>query len=129
MKLGRSVRFYGYRDDVAALMSVCDAFLFPSIHEGLPVAVLEAGAAGLPVVGTLLPGLMEAVVDGSSALLHDVSDIEGMADSVIRVLSDRSLARSIGDAARAHVIRNFSDQTAAQRLLTVYEECLERARN
>jgi len=124
MKLEDRVKFCGNRDDVDALMSSCDVFLFPSLHEGLPLVVLEAGAAGVPVVGTRIPGLMEAVEEGRSALLHDVSDITGMANSVIRILKHKAFAGTIGQEAKAHVLRTFSSQAAAQRLLTLYADCL-----
>ncbi len=63
------------------------------------MVALEAGAASIPVVGSRIPGLEEAVEDGSTAILQDVKDVNGMADSVVRLLVDTELARKMGAAA------------------------------
>ena len=119
--LSNTIRFLGLRDDVPSLMSKCDVFLFPSLHEGFGLVALEANAAGLPLVGSKIPGLEEAVKDGETALLHDVADTEGMAKSVVRIITDQQYAKRLGDAGRARVRESFSTEASAGRLLEIYD--------
>lgn len=122
--MGESVRFLGFRDDAPDLVAECDLFLLPSIHEGLPVVALEAQAAGVPLVGSNVPGLAEAVDDGKTALLHPVEDVQGMADSAARILADREFADRLGSAGQARIAEFFSAKAAAVRLLNMYSELL-----
>jgi glycosyltransferase involved in cell wall biosynthesis len=121
--LTESVRLLGLRDDVPRLMSLCDVFVFPSRHEGFGLVATEANAAGLPVVGSALPGLNEAVIAEETALLHPVEDTAGMAASVVRLLTDRDCARALADAGRRRAEREFSLRASAERLLELYHEC------
>jgi glycosyltransferase EpsF len=120
--IGDAVRFLGVREDVGALMQISDVLLMPSHHEGLPLVVMEAGAAGLPIVASNIPGIAEGVAAGESALLHDVADVEGMAKSVAWLLESRDRRRALATAARAHYQRHFSVEAAASRLAQLYEE-------
>jgi len=120
LQLTSSVRLLGLRSDVSTIMSFCDVFLFPSFHEGLPVVLLEAGAAGLPVVASRIPGSIEAVQDGKTAQLHDVADGAGMAQSVIQILSDRPHAQQVAEAGRAWITQHFSTAASARHLLQLY---------
>jgi glycosyltransferase EpsF len=124
--LMNSVRFLGGRDDVPLIMSLCDLFLFPSLHEGFGLVAIEASAAGLPVVGSKIAGLLEAISDGKTGLLHDVRDIEGMATSVVHLLKDPDYAKRLAQAGREQVIQNFSIPYSANRLLEMYQEVLSR---
>lgn len=78
--------------------------------EGTPVAILEAQAAGLPVISTRHAGITDAVVDGRAGFLLNERDVSGMAAAMVRLLSDRSLSKSMGAAAREHIRRSFSMQ-------------------
>jgi len=120
-----SVRLAGYRDDVQELLTRCDVFVFPSIFEGFGLAPLEANAASLPVVGSRLHGIVEAVKDGETALLHEVNDIQGMARSVTRLLKDRELCQKLGSAGRDRARESFSNKASAKNLLNLYRETLE----
>lgn len=122
-----SVRFLGGRDDVPLIMSLCDVFLFPSLHEGFGLVSIEASAAGLPVVGSKIAGLLEAICDRKTGLLHDVDDYEGMAQSVILLLKDPDYAKSLASAGRERVIQNFSIPTSANRLLEMYQEVFRKS--
>lgn len=120
--LAPSVRFLGLRGDVPQLMGASDVFLFPSRDEGFGLAALEANAAGLPVVGTTISGLDEAVVNGETAVLHDLADVAGMAESVVRFLRDRDRAARYGAAGRQRAIREFSHAAAAAKLRALYAD-------
>jgi glycosyltransferase EpsF len=122
--LTQSVRWLGLRTDVPELMSKCDLFLFPSRYEGFGIAPVEANAAGLPVVGSAIAGLDEGVADGETALLHPVDDVEGMAGSVVRLLTDAQWHRRLSDRGRERAQAQFSPRASAARLLEIYHECL-----
>lgn len=118
--LTKSVLLLGARDDVPSLMSKCDAFLFPSLYEGFGLVAIEANGAELPVVGSKVPGLMEAVRDGETAFLHELEDIQGMASSVVKLLSDRDLHSSFAHAGKTWVQNQYSTEKSANQLLDIY---------
>ena len=119
--LSHAVRLLGARDDVPSLMSKCDIFLLPSIHEGLGMVVLEANASGLPVIGSRIPGLTEAVRDGETGILKEVGDIEGMAASAIALIKDFSYAQQMKNSGLTWIKDNFSTEVSAKRLLDIYD--------
>jgi glycosyltransferase involved in cell wall biosynthesis len=76
--------------------------------EGTPVAVLEAQAAGLPVIATWHGGIPDVVIHGKTGLLSAEFDIESMADNMTRILREKGLAKQLGEAGRKRVKENFS---------------------
>jgi glycosyltransferase EpsF len=125
--LSASVRMLGAIDDAASLIAKCDVFLFPSLWEGFGIVALEANASGVPVVGSDVVGLNEAVENGQTALLFSVDDTESMAMAVVRILSDPLYAARLGDAGRMRAERLFSVSAAAERLLNLYRHLLARS--
>jgi len=87
-------------------------------HDGLPVALLEAMASGLPVVSTPVGGIPEAIVHGETGILVPPGDAHGLAASLAMLLNDGALRQRLGAAARARVLREFRSDTAAARLAT-----------
>jgi glycosyltransferase EpsF len=126
--LERAVHFLGVRQDVPQLMAASDVFLFPSLDEGFGLAALEANAAGIPVVGSAIPGLDEAVVDGQTAVLCKVDDVNGMAEAVDGFLRDPVLRARFGAAGRRRVEREFSHAASARGLRALYDDCLRPGR-
>ncbi|AFY30778.1 glycosyltransferase family 4 protein [Calothrix sp. PCC 7507] len=124
-QLDHAVYLLGAREDLPLLMSKCDIFLLPSLHEDLPVVALEANAAGLPVIGSKIPAMIEAVVDGKTAILHDVADIEGMAKSAIALLHNRQYCQQLGNAGRKWVTDNYSTSASAKQLMSIYDSVIE----
>lgn len=96
------VRLLGQRSDVAALMSAADVYVSASYAEGLPVAMLEAMSAGLPVVATAV-GDVPSVVDEASGILVPPADAASFADALVMLLSDQVALRAAGVAARQRV--------------------------
>jgi glycosyltransferase involved in cell wall biosynthesis len=100
--------------EVAEAMAQARAFVQHSVRarngdsEGTPVAVLEAGASGLSVVGTRHAGIADVVVEGETGLLVDEADVEGMAEHMIALSRDADLAARLGRAGRARVESEFS---------------------
>jgi glycosyltransferase involved in cell wall biosynthesis len=114
------VRFLGRRDDVPALLAAADALVLPSSVEGLPLVVLEAMAAGRPVVATAVGGTPEAVVDGETGLLVRPGDVDALARAVDSLLADPERAGRLGEAGRVRVRERFDADAAAQRILGLY---------
>ena len=118
---GRCV-FLGQRDDVPALLAAADLFLLPSLYEGLPVSVLEAMAAGCPIVATAIGGTDEAVSDGETGLLVPPGDPAALAAAIRRLRADPGLASRLARAGRERVGREFSSAATAERVMRVYDQ-------
>lgn len=87
--------------------------------EGTPVAVLEAAAAGLPVISTRHAGIPEVIIDGETGLLVDEHDVEGMAGHMIRIIEDKDLARRLGEKGRSFIFENFSREKHLKELAQI----------
>lgn len=99
----------GGRDDIPALLGAADAFVLSSRWEGLPVSVLEAGAAELPVVATAVPGTRELVQDGVTGILAEPGDVASLADAMARVAALSVPARrAMGQAAARQAREGYS---------------------
>ncbi len=122
LALGDRVELLGHRDDIPALLREADVFVLPSLYEGLPVSVLEAMAAGTPVVATAIGGTDEVVVHGESGLLVPPRDPSALAGAIRQVLSDRDLARRLVIAAKTRVREHFSAEAATRGVSEIYGE-------
>jgi sugar transferase (PEP-CTERM/EpsH1 system associated) len=125
-KLGISahVRFAGSRSDVPDLLAGMDLFVLPSHWEGMPVAILEAMAAGLPVVATAVGGTPEVVEDETTGLLPPPRDPVALAEAISRLLRDPERARRMGEAGRKRVETEFSMDANVRRVEALYEQLL-----
>jgi glycosyltransferase involved in cell wall biosynthesis len=101
------VQLVGARRDIRELLASADLFVLSSRSEGLPISVLEAMAAGLPVVATDVGGLSELVVDGETGILVPAADPKALAEAVERLLLDPELRRRFGTASRRRAERRF----------------------
>ena len=100
-QLAHRVILTGYRDDAVRVMAACDVFTLASKWEGLPVALMEALAVGLPVVATAVGGVAEQMHDGVDALLVPPGDPAALADALQRVVQDPQLRARLAAAAAA----------------------------
>jgi glycosyltransferase involved in cell wall biosynthesis len=100
----------GYRDDVPAVLSVLDLFAMPSWREGMPRSLIEAMAAGLPVVATDIRGCREEVVDGETGILVPPRDADALARGMIGLLEDPHAARRMGEAGRRRAREMFDER-------------------
>jgi glycosyltransferase involved in cell wall biosynthesis len=103
--------------------AAANVFLFPSRHEGMPNAVLEAMASGLPVIATNIAGNEELVVDGETGRLVPTEDVESLRESLRSFLVDAQMREQMGRAARQRVELSFSWANVAQQ----YENILQRS--
>ena len=119
--LGIDIHFAGYRsqDEVAMLLGEADALVLPSFAEGVPVVLMEAMAAGLPVVTTRIAGVPELVEDGVSGKLVAPGDAAALRSALREVLTDPDMRTRMGRAGRAVVAAEFDARTEAARLATL----------
>jgi glycosyltransferase involved in cell wall biosynthesis len=125
-----NVRFIGRvtPDEVREWMARAQLYCMPSVRaadgdgEGLPTALVEAMASGLPVVATTHAGAPEAVRHGETGLLAPERDVAALAEHVIALLGDPVLLERMGAAARAHVLERFDHRRQAAKLAALYDE-------
>jgi glycosyltransferase involved in cell wall biosynthesis len=123
--LRERVTLLGHRDDVPQLLARCDLFVLSSLYEGLPVSILEAMAAGKPVVATAIGGIDEAVADGKTGLLVPTGDPVALSGAIRSLISDPALAQRFGAAGRDRVRAEFSAETLAKQMSDLYESLLD----
>jgi glycosyltransferase involved in cell wall biosynthesis len=126
--LDESVRFLGVRKDVAQLLHVSDVLTLPShpVVETLPLTVLEAMAAGVPVVATRVGSLPEVIDDGRNGLLIDHGDPAALARALEAVLDDPARARAMAQAAKHTVETRYSVETMVENYAALFESLAER---
>ena len=100
LALGERFQFLGQRDDVLELLAGADAFVLASLHEGLPVALMEATSVGLPIVASSVGGVPQVLEDGVDALLVPPGDPGSLADAMKRLASDPELRARLGRQAK-----------------------------
>jgi glycosyltransferase involved in cell wall biosynthesis len=115
------VHLLGLRDDVDRVLSAADVFVHPSRSEGLPLAILEAMASGLPIVATRVGGVPEAVIDGVTGLLVPPGDPAALARAIRRVLDSGDRGAGLAHEGRARAEQEFSVDAMAQRYCDLYE--------
>ena len=118
------VRLPGFRDDLPRLLPCMDLLVHPATMEGLGVILLQAGAAGLPVVAAAVGGIPEVVVDGKTGRLIPPGDPQALAGAVCELLSDPEGRQEMGASARFRVYREFSVAGMVEGNLKVYRELL-----
>lgn len=124
LELAQTVTFAGHRTDIPEILSAVDLLVLPSLWEGLPNALLEAMAAGLPVVATAVGGTPEVVVDGVTGFLVPPRDPQALADAILRLLRDPELRQRMGEAGRARVAAHFSIEQMVHKTEALYEQLL-----
>jgi len=117
------VELVGEAQDVIGLLSISDLFLLPSLQESFGLSALEAMACGVPVVASKVGGLPEVVIDGITGFLHPPAYVAQMAESAMRILSDRALHARMAEAGVRLAMERFS----ASRIVPQYEALYERA--
>ena len=118
------ITLLGWQGDMPEVYRNLDIVVLTSLWEGLPCVFSEAMAGGLPIVATNVDGAREAIVDGENGCLHQPHDIEGMADSVARLVTDPQLRKQMGRLGKARVME-FDISRSVAALESAYRECLE----
>jgi glycosyltransferase involved in cell wall biosynthesis len=121
MGLNGTIVFTGFRSDAPRLMRAFDLFALPSLHEGLPIALVEAMTLGKPVVVTNAGGIPEVVQDGKHGYMVPSADPVALADRIVTMLGDPPLRRRMGEEARARA-SEFDIRRSVARMERLYEE-------
>ena len=119
--LEKHVMLVGFRPDVLSLHKAFDVFVMSSVTEGLGTSLLDAMAAGKPVVATTVGGIPEVVVDGETGILVPPRNHHAMADAIVRLLADAPLRERMGAAGLARVRERFTAEVMVRNTLLVYE--------
>ncbi len=122
--LSERIHFWGWQKAEQLKEQYCAAnlFLFPSRHEGMPNAVLEAMASGLPVVATRIAGNEELVVNGETGALVPTEDVESLRESLRPLLVDAKMRERMGRASRQRVAQSFGWNRVAEQYQKILEQ-------
>jgi glycosyltransferase involved in cell wall biosynthesis len=118
LSLRERIIFLGARRNVAEILSQVDIFVLPSLWEGLGLAVLEAAAAGKPIVASRVGGIPEIIYDGEIGVLVEPKNVKSLADGLERVLLGEGEAKEMGQRAREMIIEKFS----VEKMVDEYEK-------
>lgn len=113
--------FCGFVPDAKIYANAFDIFLLPSLKEGLPYVVLEAGLAGLPVIATNVGGIPEIVENGACGIVVTAKDPRKIADALVALIEDADSARELGEKLRERVRDEFSLDRMVRETIAVYE--------
>jgi glycosyltransferase involved in cell wall biosynthesis len=119
------VEYWGWRSDVAAVLSNADILCLPSYREGLPRSMLEGGATGLPLIAADVPGCRDALRPGVTGLLVPVRDGVALASAIVKLVDDANLRARMGQAARLDVATRFSTVSVIEGTMAVYRHSLQ----
>ena len=114
--------FHGFVPDLRERLGGLDVLVQPSRADNLPLSILEAMAAGLPVVGTRVGGIPELVLDGETGILVDPERPVALAEALDDLAGSPERRRELGDHGRARAIEQFSPEATARRTVALYEE-------
>lgn len=123
----RQVHFLGYRTDVKELLKVSDVFFFPSRQEGLPRALMEAMASGLPCIASRIRGNIDLIEEGKGGFLREPKDVKGMSECIQILFEEKQLRETMGEYNRNH-IKNFDVELVKEEIYRIYQEVLSKER-
>jgi glycosyltransferase involved in cell wall biosynthesis len=122
----KHVRFLGFQDDIPSFLHAIDVFAFASRSEGFGQVVIEAMAAGKPVVVSRIAPLTEIVIDGETGFYAEPENPESFAEKILWLLSHREEAQNMGKRGQEVVKKRFSAETMAFAVLAIYQEVFRR---
>ncbi|MEX0585917.1 MAG: glycosyltransferase family 4 protein [Pirellulales bacterium] len=124
--IAAAIRWTGHRHDVGDVLAAIDVFVLASHEESLPVSILEAMAAGLPVVATRVGGIPEMVADGVTGRVVPAGRPVILAKAIAELAADDSMRRRLGEEGRRRIDREFSPHAIAPKVVAVYEQVIRR---
>lgn len=124
--LQNRVTFAGHREDIPDILATLDVFVLPSVTEGLPLTILEAMAAGKPVVATKVGGIPEAIVQRKTGIIVPPKDPEALAVALAGLLGERERMVRMGIAGQKLVKEKFTIETMVERTVNLYSQLLEK---
>jgi glycosyltransferase involved in cell wall biosynthesis len=117
-----SVHFLGARTDIPELLSAIDIFVLPSLWEGQPISIMEAGASGKPVIATNIDGVADFLIDEKNALLVPVKDPNALAAAMMRLIKDVELRTRLSASIKSTVSEGFAVETMVKRIGDLYQD-------
>jgi glycosyltransferase EpsD len=126
LKLEKNVHLLGERRDVKDFLQVCDLFVFPSVFEGLGIALAEALAVGCVCVASDIKPLDEFVEAGKNGVLFEARNVDALRESVLKLLRKQENRRKISQAAHKTALKLFQPAPAAEKLTEIYFSILTR---
>ena len=123
--ISADVRFHGVVADIERYLDSSCIFVQPSLVEGMSNVILEAMAAGLPVVSTRTGAAVEIIRDGVNGLLVDAGSSEQIRDAIVRIVSDEDFAQRIGMEARATIASTYAIEIVAERYRELYQSMIK----
>ncbi len=126
MKLTGIVRLLGERKDAAKILSSLDIFILPSLWEGLPYALIEAGAYGKAVVASDVEGIDELINDGETGILVEPKNSRALAESIIRLLEESEYRSRIGENLRKSLLPRYTLSKMVQQTQELYLRLIEK---
>lgn len=117
------IKFLGTRKDVPEFLAASDLFVLPSLWEGLPMALVEAMASGLPIVATEVSGSKQAILHGKTGILVPPGDVKALEEGITYLLSNPEMAGRLGAAARVRAEADFSARKQAEDHLALFSNC------
>lgn len=124
LDLANRIQFLGQRSDIHELLATADIFVLPSKWEGLPLSILEAMRAGLPVIATDTGGVAEAVTDGVTGYLTPPGDVAQLRNRIQQLISCPDLLPRMAFAARLRYEQDFRVETMVQKTVAVYRQLI-----
>jgi len=116
------VKFLGYREDIYELLKMSDAFVFPSIREGLGVALLEAMSSGLPCIVSSNRGNENLIIDGINGLvIENYIDYKGFANAILKIMNNDRAGKDMGEEAK-QTVTGYSLNLVNERMKEIYQQ-------
>jgi glycosyltransferase involved in cell wall biosynthesis len=125
--LQEDVEFLGFVTDISRFLSTIDIFVLPSLSEGLGLSVLEAMAAGKPIVASRVGGVVDAVIDSTTGFLVAPGDVDGIAGAIRKLVEDQTLTQAMGKRGAERVRENFTIEQMADKNEAYYYALLANA--
>jgi glycosyltransferase involved in cell wall biosynthesis len=125
-KHDQSLIFTSWRTDVDTICAGLDIVALTSLNEGTPVSLIEAQAAGKPIVSTRVGGIADVVLENETALLSEINDETGFAENLLRLVNDPSLREKLSKAGRDHVLHKFSYHRLVSDMSDLYNSLLSK---
>ncbi len=121
----QNIRFLGPRSDINEILGIFDIFVLPSLREGLPLVLLEAAAASLPIVATDVGGNKQVVKHGANGLLIRHGDVDSLYNAVKKLIIDEGMRKEFGSKSHDLFINNFTIEKMIKKYETIYQDCLK----
>lgn len=118
------VHFEGYTKEPERYMAAADVFFLPSYREGFGSVIIEAAAVGIPTIASRIYGVIDAVVDGETGLLHEPRDINAIKDCMRKMIANQAVRSKLGEQAQVRAIKKFDSKLITLEWVNFYQEHL-----